>query len=312
MGEDWLLANTEAKMFTHEKSLRFSPSKSRMLSFGSAPLASCMLWRGMSSGHTIELCEAENTTVLIPRRGRLKVQTQHQQLHCSVGDVLICAPGERVTQVFPDELGLYACEAALIPTSQRDVPSLVSLLEKRFNGALCLKYDASQGRTLKQYLSFVFDDAHRCKGVFPDSVSASAAALLEDLVYEVVHGFDACTENLTSSGSFADKRLVALAEDYMQEHYAHPLTSAEIAKRLSVTPRRLQYAFKSVRGLSPRIVLSNLRLDEARRLLQSAGPEASVMDVALDCGFSHAGRFAKSYANRFGELPSTMLQRRRN
>jgi len=33
----------------------------------------------------------------------------------------------------------------------------------------------------------------------------------------------------------------------------------------------------------------------------------SVTEVALSCGFNHLSKFAKSYRERFGELPSETL-----
>jgi transcriptional regulator GlxA family with amidase domain len=55
--------------------------------------------------------------------------------------------------------------------------------------------------------------------------------------------------------------------------------------------------------------LKSFRLDKARQALQSgevggAAGAAGVTKVALDNGFSHLGRFARSYHARFGELPS--------
>ena len=49
--------------------------------------------------------------------------------------------------------------------------------------------------------------------------------------------------------------------------------------------------------------LTARRLELARRRLRN-DPGSSVTEVALSCGFSNQGRFAKAYRAAFGENPS--------
>jgi transcriptional regulator GlxA family with amidase domain len=58
-------------------------------------------------------------------------------------------------------------------------------------------------------------------------------------------------------------------------------------------------------------LVRSARLAQARAELASPRPGASVTRVALDCGFTHLGRFSREYARRFGERPSETLQRAR-
>ncbi|WP_429861090.1 helix-turn-helix domain-containing protein, partial [Burkholderia cenocepacia] len=46
------------------------------------------------------------------------------------------------------------------------------------------------------------------------------------------------------------------------------------------------------------------RLDHARELLRGSTSERRIADIALDCGFTHLGRFAIAYREKFGESPS--------
>jgi transcriptional regulator GlxA family with amidase domain len=49
--------------------------------------------------------------------------------------------------------------------------------------------------------------------------------------------------------------------------------------------------------------LRSVRLNLARERLLS-DQSASIASIALECGFGNLGRFAKNYAERFGERPS--------
>lgn len=83
-------------------------------------------------------------------------------------------------------------------------------------------------------------------------------------------------------------------------------TSARLA---GVSVRTLQEGFQRFRGRTPSQISRDLRLDRARTALLD-GEGDNVTAVALDCGFSHLGRFAQSYAERFGETPSQTIRRR--
>ena len=56
--------------------------------------------------------------------------------------------------------------------------------------------------------------------------------------------------------------------------------------------------------------LRALRLDVAHRRLREPQAHATVATVALDCGFTHLGRFAQAYAQRFGEAPAATMRGR--
>jgi AraC-like DNA-binding protein len=58
-------------------------------------------------------------------------------------------------------------------------------------------------------------------------------------------------------------------------------------------------------------VLRKKRLAQARADLAAAAPGTTVTSVALDCGFTHLGRFSLDYAKEFGEPPSETLRRAR-
>lgn len=87
-----------------------------------------------------------------------------------------------------------------------------------------------------------------------------------------------------------------------------PLSVAELSVVLGLSRRTLQNACQETVGLSPVKLLRALRLNEARRMLESC---ASVTEAATQFGFWHLGYFARDYRALFGELPSATLARHR-
>jgi transcriptional regulator GlxA family with amidase domain len=64
--------------------------------------------------------------------------------------------------------------------------------------------------------------------------------------------------------------------------------------------RSLQIAFLEHRGLSPRTILTGIRLEVAREAPLASHPDRSATDGALTCAYSRLGRFSPAYRARFG------------
>lgn len=130
----------------------------------------------------------------------------------------------------------------------------------------------------------------------------SSAFLLENL-----SGF---ADRLAEEPKSASVAAVKVLEDYIQANWNRPLTVEDIAAACGVSVRSVFARFKQHRGIAPLTYLRELRLDRARHLLLH-DQEDSVISIAMTCGFSSFGHFARRYRERFGELPSTTRARGR-
>lgn len=95
---------------------------------------------------------------------------------------------------------------------------------------------------------------------------------------------------------------------YIDENWNKRLNAEEVAFRHGVSSRSL-YRFFETRGGTFTGHIKRLRLQHARRMLIEARPGATVTAIALACGFSNHGHFARDYHDEFGELPSDTLRR---
>jgi len=66
--------------------------------------------------------------------------------------------------------------------------------------------------------------------------------------------------------------------------------------------------FKSAMGMSPSHYHITLRMDEAKRLLRET--RKSVVDVALDVGYTNPSHFAQLFRRETGLSPSDYRQQR--
>ena len=98
------------------------------------------------------------------------------------------------------------------------------------------------------------------------------------------------------------------AEDHLHSNASRNVKMLELTEVAGVSERTLQDAFGKFRSKTPGEFARELRLDLVRQALTEQGDSVTV--AALRFGFTHLGRFSRSYADRFGEYPSETLQRR--
>ncbi len=104
---------------------------------------------------------------------------------------------------------------------------------------------------------------------------------------------------------------VRLVEEYIEANWRAPLDIESLAAVTGGSTRSIFKAFKEARGVSPMAFVKRVRLENARRELQRLDENASVIDVASQCGFLNPGHFARDYRIAFGELPSETMRRSR-
>lgn len=137
-----------------------------------------------------------------------------------------------------------------------------------------------------------------------------AAVSMERLLVTLLVAGQPLDAGVDEPGHGIAPRCVRRAEAYIEEHAGDALRLGDIAAAAGVPCRTLQDGFRRFRDRTPMQYLNERRLEVARRaLLGAAAGTTRVVDVAMDCGFLHLGRFARAYRARFGESPSATLRR---
>lgn len=88
----------------------------------------------------------------------------------------------------------------------------------------------------------------------------------------------------------------------MESNLDEPLSCADLAIAVGLSPRQLERLFRKYLNLSPIRYYLGLRLERARFLLLQTS--LSILNVALTCGFISASHFSKCYREHFGWTPS--------
>lgn len=97
-------------------------------------------------------------------------------------------------------------------------------------------------------------------------------------------------------------RRVSAAKAYLDEHFQHKLTLDALAGVAHLSVRQLNELFRRQVGMSPHHYLTEVRMQQAWQLLESA--DLSVQAVAERVGYSSMAAFSDRFRQHFGHPPS--------
>jgi AraC-like DNA-binding protein len=122
---------------------------------------------------------------------------------------------------------------------------------------------------------------------------------------------DALTSQSEGSvvGRLAAQRVADL-ETWIEGHLSDVVTIGRLCEVAEASERLLQLAFQARRGMSPMRFVCERRLAAAHRRISSALPGDSITAIATSLGFTHLGRFSRSFRENFGESPSQTWSRK--
>ena len=96
------------------------------------------------------------------------------------------------------------------------------------------------------------------------------------------------------------KLLAVIAE--MDKRLEQPLSCAQLAKLVKLSPRQLERLFQRYLDTTPTRYYLGMRLNRARHLIRQTS--MPILSVGLACGFVSASHFSKCYSEFFKHTPS--------
>ena len=117
-------------------------------------------------------------------------------------------------------------------------------------------------------------------------------------VYAIAEEF---AERVPKAGERKSKTLIPKLFEYLSGHYKEELSLPSVAAELGYSVSYISHSLGAVSGMSFPALLSGIRTDVAKRLLQST--ELPVSLVALECGFGSERSFHRAFARLVGKTP---------
>ncbi len=85
---------------------------------------------------------------------------------------------------------------------------------------------------------------------------------------------------------------------YMDAHYAEPLSRESVAQAFYLSPNYLSHLFQKCGPMGFNEYLNHIRLEQARMLLK--GHDMKVKDIAHACGFADSNYFCRLFRKNYG------------
>ena len=99
-------------------------------------------------------------------------------------------------------------------------------------------------------------------------------------------------------------QIIGDAVQYMEAHITEPITVADIARAVHVSPFYFQKGFAMLCGFTVAEYIRNRRLALAGTALAST--DKTVLEIALDCGYDSPDSFTKAFTRFHGVTPASV------
>lgn len=237
--------------------------------------------------------------VQTPLQGKFDVETEGQRYSFHPGDVVVLSPrtdfglhwqegSEHIIVKVPHHLVRPHTNDGAGPTSAGVFHAPAFRLDPGLSSLWC--------SLIQQVLDLSDNTGARLSNAWLEHFERSIALFL--MTHQGTKAAaEACAGNTRASVAALERM-----ETYIHQRLCAPISLVDLANAAGLSPRSLNALCHKYHGISPMVLLRNIRLDAVRRKLRTC-PDANVTTIALDHGFGHLGRFSAYYRERFGELP---------
>jgi len=131
---------------------------------------------------------------------------------------------------------------------------------------------------------------------YPLAIEVSSA-----FIYDGVHSATD-TQPLVSLGMLEhNEPRVAAAIHVMEKHIDEPVAIVQIAQRINLSVRMLEYLFRQTLDMSPAAYYRRLRLQTARRMVVDT--RLQLQEIAIRTGFNSLSSFSRRFKNHYQQTP---------
>ncbi|MFG1997624.1 AraC family transcriptional regulator [Spirillospora sp. NPDC048911] len=241
--------------------------------------------------------------LLVPHvlNGGLAVAGRDDDVRAGMGEELLISPDARFALRWEgDELGILRLNTAAV------IRFAGELTDGRVRFPLSRPVSAARARYWRSVVKHVTRD------FLTDPVALASplirAEIFHLLAATLLETFPVAMDETPPRGT-VEPGAVRRAIAFIDAHAETDIGVTEVAAAARVGPRALQAAFHRHLGITPTTYLRQVRLDRAHLDLQMADPTQgdTVAAIANTWGFTHHGRFAAAYRERYDRSPRDTL-----
>lgn len=205
------------------------------------------------------------------------------------GQVTVIAPGEvHAGRVFSP----HGCKYVMFYAQDGELRKAFEQLDQRIPSVANLTIDSPELHRELAHCAAQLADPSSSSFDTEVSWARCLALIVEQLSQTVVIN--------SLSPRIEDFKKLAIARDYLENHYDEMITLDQLAYEANLSKFHLCRQFSRVFNISPNKYLRQLRLLKAKQLLSDGCP---VAEVATTCGFSDQSHLGRQFKAVFGLSP---------
>ncbi|ACY51494.1 AraC family transcriptional regulator [Vibrio diabolicus] len=244
-----------------------------------------------------EVFHSDQSHIVVVHNGQLRVQTGDCTIDVAAENGVFLSQGDYLFEYSPLD-GAYK---ASIITYDNELVS--QLLQKHSDLLMMLpKVDKVCSGLFTFGLNILVEQVLSSMQTLEQQAYPDAIMCLkyEELLILLLHGKGG--ESLYALLSQQTNRTSERLRRFMEQHYLKEWKLTDYAQEFGASLTTFKELFNEHYGISPRAWISERRLLHAHKLLLTS--KMSIVDVAMEAGFSSQSYFTQSYRRRFGTTPS--------
>ena len=248
--------------------------------------------------------------VQLPLRGSARIETGARAIASAPG-----VAASLLSPTVPTRMSWNDCAQLILLVERNVLEQRAAALAGKparaveFDPVVDLSTPAAQAlRTQMEALASLAEGVGPKRSLSPLAAANWLESLLDSLLTGQRHGWSDAIRTFQGHAETLPHTLQR-AREYLEASASEPLDLAALAAAAGIGIRALQLGFQRHFGMSISEMLLELRLAQLNSRLKSAPVGARVVDIAFDLGFTHLGRMAGAYRQKFGEAPSATLRR---
>lgn len=240
--------------------------------------------------------------------GRILTRCDRIEAEAAAGEVALIAQHDRAYYVSTQDMAVtsvlidpvtVAGVAAGLPSEQVSLPIHFESFQP---------VNAAAGRLWKQTVNYVKSTVLAEEAIVTPLVIDHACRLLAAVTLSTFP-HRAVADPMPYDRTDHQPALLRRAIGFIEANVAEPISLADIADAVHITPRAVQYMFRRHLDTTPMQYLRDVRLRHAHNdLVVSNRMNQTVTSIAAKWGFMHTGRFAVLYRQMYGVSPHETLR----
>lgn len=235
--------------------------------------------------------------LLVVSGGAVQLLVDHTQLELNTGSVYLCRPGQTFGSVHDSgSLEMYIFYFDIYKHEGEKSGGITKLQDVQLfpqEGILQLRSS--------QPFAAISAGLSRLEDTYDRKISFRMQIEFQELLYEIRMNGGKPPRDTNSA--------LIQAKQYIEDHYMQALTLEELAKAAEFSPKYFVDLFKKKYGKSAMEYVSELRLQQAKRLMAQNG--IKLREVAHRVGYADEFYFSRKFKKMIGVPPAVYMKSRR-